>query len=35
MAGGWAVFGGVEALPAGLIIGMLVGRVWVAVRHGW
>ncbi len=35
MAGGWAVVGGTESLFAGLIFGMLVGRVLVAVRHGW
>jgi hypothetical protein len=35
MAGGWALFGDTESLIAGLIFGMLLGRVLVAGRHGW
>jgi hypothetical protein len=35
LAVGWAVFQSPEWLVAGLIFGLLAGRVWVAVRHGW
>jgi hypothetical protein len=35
MAGAWAAYGGAEAIPAGLIGGLLAGRLLVAVWYGW
>jgi hypothetical protein len=35
MAGAWAVYGGAEAIAAGLIGGLLAGRLLVAVWYRW